>query len=271
MCAMQATQTSSLEWEKREHRASELAESNPAATEVMVFYAAVLSLQKQVFVAAAREFRVAPEVPLRAQFDLTFAASHLKDMVRNALKSGPSGVSAAAKDLQQQGEAHHRELLDSVASTPLFDPSNVEQFFARAVLQPYAEALARQLPAPIGYSGAVCPFCDGAPLAAVLRPEGDGAKRFLLCSLCLREWEFRRVICAWCGEQDHHKLPRFGTDELPHVNVFACDTCKHYLKGVDLTVNGLAVPLVDEVAAAPLDLWATEQGYTKTVVNLLGM
>ena len=53
--------------------------------------------------------------------------------------------------------------------------------------------------------------------------------------------------------------------------VFACDTCKHYLKAVDLTVTGLAVPLVDEVAAAPLDIWAVQQGYAKTVPNLMGM
>jgi hypothetical protein len=45
------------------------------------------------------------------------------------------------------------------------------------------------MPLPVGYSGSV--------------------------SFCLREWEFCRVICAWRGEEDHHKLPRFGTDGLP--------------------------------------------------------
>ena len=33
----------------------------------------------------------------------------------------------------------------------------------------------------------------------------------------------------------------------------------------------LAVPLIDEVAAAPLDLWIRERGYTKIEVNLLGV
>jgi hypothetical protein len=31
------------------------------------------------------------------------------------------------------------------------------------------------------------------------------------------------------------------------------------------------VPLVDEVAAAPLDLWASERGYVKIELNLVGL
>jgi formate dehydrogenase maturation protein FdhE len=40
---------------------------------------------------------------------------------------------------------------------------------------------------------------------------------------------------------------------------------------VDLTINGLAVPLVDEIAAAALDLWAVEHGYQKIELNLMGL
>jgi len=53
--------------------------------------------------------------------------------------------------------------------------------------------------------------------------------------------------------------------------VDACDTCKRYLKTVDLTRLGLAVPLVDEVAGAPLDVWARERGYEKLELNLVGL
>ena len=55
------------------------------------------------------------------------------------------------------------------------------------------------------------------------------------------------------------------------VRLEACDTCRHYIKGVDLTRLGLAVPLVDEVAAAALDVWAHERGYTKIELNLVGL
>jgi formate dehydrogenase maturation protein FdhE len=55
------------------------------------------------------------------------------------------------------------------------------------------------------------------------------------------------------------------------VRIEACDTCKHYLKGVDLTRLGFAVPIVDEIDAASLDLWAREHGYKKIELNLVGI
>jgi len=36
-----------------------------------------------------------------------------------------------------------------------------------------------------------------------------------------------------------------------------------------MTKNGLAEPIVDEVAAIPLDLWAQKQGYTRLQTNLM--
>ncbi|PYU36148.1 MAG: formate dehydrogenase accessory protein FdhE, partial [Acidobacteria bacterium] len=56
-----------------------------------------------------------------------------------------------------------------------------------------------------------------------------------------------------------------------HMRVEACDTCKTYINTVDLTKNGLAIPVVDELAALPLGLWAQENGYTKLQSNLLGI
>jgi len=41
----------------------------------------------------------------------------------------------------------------------------------------------------------------------VLRGEGDGAKRSLVCSLCALEWPFRRLICVNCGEEDKENCP----------------------------------------------------------------
>ena len=116
-----------------------------------------------------------------------------------------------------------------------------------------------------------CPFCGQKPVAAVLRPEGDGGKRFLLCSHCLTEWEFRRLLCPDCGEENHQKLPVYTVEEYPHIRIEACDTCRVYLKSIDLTRNGLAVPKVDELASVSLDLWAKEKGYTKLQPNLFGL
>jgi FdhE protein len=67
------------------------------------------------------------------------------------------------------------------------------------------------------------------------------------------------------------KLPVYTAEELPHVRVEACDTCHSYIKTIDLTKDGHAVPVVDELAAIPLSLWAVEKGYVKVSPNLLGV
>jgi FdhE protein len=144
-------------------------------------------------------------------------------------------------------------------------------FFARACLQPYAEYNASHSNLDLtAYTGPLCPLCNSRPQVAVLRPEGNGAKRSLICSFCLLEWNFRRIVCPACGEQDKEKLPRFSSPDFSHLRVEACDTCMTYLKSVDLTVNGLAIPIVDEIAGAPLDLWAGDHGYSKIELNLVG-
>ena len=55
------------------------------------------------------------------------------------------------------------------------------------------------------------------------------------------------------------------------MRVVACETCRVYIMTVVFSKDGLAVPLVDELAAVPLDLWAHERGYSKLQLNLLGM
>ncbi len=115
-----------------------------------------------------------------------------------------------------------------------------------------------------------CPRCAALPVAAVLREEGHGAKRFLLCALCLQEWECLRIVCPACGEQDFDKLPVYTAAQFAHVRIDACDRCHRYIKTIDLTKDGLAVPCVDDIASVSLDLWARERGYARVKSNVLG-
>ncbi len=89
--------------------------------------------------------------------------------------------------------------------------------------------------------------------------------------MCSTEWPFGRILCPACGEENVEKLSVYTASQFPYVRVEACDTCRRYIKTVDLTKNGHAVPLVDELATIPLNLWAKEHGYTKLQVNLLGL
>jgi formate dehydrogenase maturation protein FdhE len=197
-------------------------------------------------------------------------------------KHGPPNLAEAARHLRSaSGETQSHLLNDfwdsprpssnaSDASASETIGSATHNFFARAFLQPYAEFIRMRADSSAnGYSGSLCPFCGRKPGVAVLRPLGDGGQRRLVCSFCLAEWEFRRIVCANCGEEDHKNLPVYTADQFPHVRLDCCDRCRRYLKTVDLTKTGLADPIVDELATIPLDLWAREHGYEKLELNLL--
>ncbi len=199
-------------------------------------------------------------------------------------KHGPAKLAEEARKIRSGGDAMQRQMLvaffdddqqasrrpsaASLETSPApYEPS---YFFARVLYQPQADALASRMPLPATYSEASCPLCGSRPQFAVLRPEGDGGKRHLACSLCLTEWEFRRIVCPNCDEKDPLKLPRYSTEDPLAVRVEACETCKAYLKSFDMTVDGLMVPEAEEMASVALDLWAAEHGYHKLQLNLLG-
>jgi FdhE protein len=107
------------------------------------------------------------------------------------------------------------------------------------------------------------------PVLGVLREGGHGSKWTLLCGLCLMEWDYLRLACPTCGEQEFESLPVFTAEQFPHVRIKACETCRIYLKTIDLTKDGHAVPPVDDIATVSLDVWACERGYARLRQNLL--
>jgi FdhE protein len=66
-------------------------------------------------------------------------------------------------------------------------------------------------------------------------------------------------------------LPIYKAADFDAVRVEACDSCKTYIKSVDLTRDGHAVPMVDELATVALNMWAEDHGYAKVETNLLGL
>jgi FdhE protein len=255
-------------WTKRIERAESFREDGQAAVEVLQFYEKILRVQAdfaEELATTGVQFRA--DRPFREQLDLGSALRQLPRLESVTKQFGTAVLRSEAEALKHGGVEAVRTFMEKEIRGERLQEA--QRFFALALLQPLAESLSQQC--HLGeHSGNRCPVCDGLPLLAVLRPEGDGAKRSLQCSLCLTEWLYRRVLCPWCGETDKDKLPRYTVEECGYVRVEACDTCKKYLKSVDLTLEGRAVPMVDEVALAALDVWAVEQGFTKIASNLLG-
>jgi FdhE protein len=262
-----------VDWDKRIQRAVALAERHPSAAEVLAFYRHILDFQKTLCadVASLSLSAAGSEASFRERLDLDIAMRELPLLLSLVQRRGPSKLALEAAEISRVSLEQQRQMLQSfLLSTDGNEPVS-NAFFTRVLFQPYAERLAWAMTSRSADSStSVCPVCDARPQVAVLRPEGDGGKRFLVCSFCSTEWEFRRILCPVCGEVDHQKLPRYSAEDFNAVRVEACDTCKYYLKSVDMTVDGLAVPLVDEIATAPLDVWAMEQGFNKISLNLMG-
>jgi formate dehydrogenase accessory protein FdhE len=275
---MTTTQTVGTEYDARMRRAERLSSEHSFAAEFLDFYKQVAAFQKtlraNIAASSGMKSRSAPAAGLRDPLDLTVLLPHFRGFLSTIGQHAPPALGKAA---------HQTSLLPSdswVASLEAYwelagkydqQVGAFAQFLARAFLQPYAELRAVLTPqAPMVMTVRVCPLCGARPLLGVLRPEGDGGKRFLLCSFCSQEWEFRRILCPTCGEEAEGKLPVYVAEQLPHIRVEACDTCRFYLRTVDLTKDGHAIPLVDDLAAIPLTLWSHEKGYSRLQPNLLG-
>lgn len=264
-------QKKQIDWDKRIARAQDLARQHPGSAEILGFYGHILEFQAGIC-DGVKLPRETPDVSsFRKCLDVDLAMQLFPALLRLVEKRGPSKLAQQAADVSNAGSPRQRQMLQDFLTTPDGDEPQAHSFFARVLFQPQAEYLAAIAAEGLaGFSGSVCPVCGARPQVAVLHPEGDGGKRFLMCSFCLTEWGFRRILCPTCGEEDYQKLPRYSAEDVLAVRVEACDTCKYYLKSVDMTVDGLIVPFVDEVATAPLDLWAADQGYSKISLNLMG-
>jgi FdhE protein len=258
-------------WGRMIQRAGELIPKSEATRELLVFYEKLLESQKEVYdhFRSCREWL--PSGSLIA--DLPILKDALPALLRTVASYGPAPLAQEAENLLNG----QNDVVDEVLLTYWHSASD-DQFFAKAILQPYlrwlAESGGRPTDRTFNSQENRCPFCGGMPQVSFLQireASAESGNRDLVCATCLTNWPFRRVVCAYCGEERPFKLGYFHTKEYDHVRVEACDTCKHYIKGVDLTLLGLAIPLVDEVAAAALDVWAQEHGYLKIELNLIGL
>jgi len=266
------------DYDGRIRRAERLAALHPFTQEVLTFYKKISEFQENLYarmLSGGKLRRVDKNVPSsRQELQIEGLLPHFEEFLKFAATSAPVTLAESARQLSTQSpEAWANILQDYWATSGRDDRPNAafDQFLPRAFLQPYAEHLAGDRAADeTSAFPSLCPLCGARPLLGVLRPEGDGGKRFLLCSFCLREWEFRRIFCSTCGEETETKLPVYVAEQFPYIRVEACETCKFYLRTIDLTKDGNAVPLVDDLAAIPLSLWAEEHGYSRAQPNLLG-
>jgi len=251
---------------ERKQRALELAERFPFVADPMRLMAALCEAQETPYRRAAAR----PPTP----------GDLVAFVVRESLPAVMEATMSAGTELLRESvllRFHDGDLETIVRDWTLGHPiSETDAFLARSAVAPVLEAVPAIGTALRGETTDErrCPACGGLPQLAVFTETGElllTGQRRLVCSRCATEWAYARMTCVSCRETEGVRMPILADEaRLPHLRVDACDTCRSYLVTVDLRKEPRAIPIVDEIAALPIDLLATERGYTKISRNVMG-
>ena len=138
---------------------------------------------------------------------------------------------------------------------------------AQSALKPALHAWRRQL-APIGegahWEKGYCFICGAHATLGELQENAQALH--LRCGQCGPDWQFRRLRCIWCGNEDHGRLScLYSEDQLKKMRVEACDRCHGYLKVIASFFPTPPEMLpVEDLATLHLDYIAQEHGYERS-------
>ncbi len=105
-----------------------------------------------------------------------------------------------------------------------------------------------------------CPLCGSPPMMSRLEKEGQ---RTLACGLCHHEWNFPRMECPFCRNQDQNSLFYLFDEREEGYRIYACRRCQGYIKAVDARVLEKPAPLIlENLVTLHLDMLAQEKGLT---------
>lgn len=121
------------------------------------------------------------------------------------------------------------------------------------------------------WENSFCPVCGSMPNIGILGGDKEGGMS-LVCSLCETQWDFKRLHCPFCGNDNHEWLGYLVTESDEGYRINYCDKCKLYLKVVDIRKKGNVYSYpVEDILTLPLDILAQEKGYKRIAPNPLGM
>jgi FdhE protein len=244
-------------WDERIARAEKLSKEQPATRQLLEVYLKAARLQKRI----GQSFAGSEHADIRSVLKFL---PELKALVQKL--DSP----ALLKAFDELGDDQERwgDLLMEYWEQHDEQGPPAQAFLAWVLIQPYAQHMMARMSVQADAVLPQCPACGNPPQVSMLREFNNGAKRSLVCVMCGTEWETRRVLCVNCGEEHKDKLPVFSAEEFAQARIEACDNCKTYIKCLDLTKDGHAVPQVDDLATLALDLWAHEQGYERHQPNI---
>jgi hypothetical protein len=137
-------------------RAAHLAVTHPAAAPLLHFYSELARFQKPVFT----------ELQSKSQTDLRALVCHFPALIKLVASAGTELLASFAASNLHSTDDRLELLLATWEGGEALHPA--ARFYARVLLQPFAEYLASRGDIQASGAGPRCPFCNARPVAGVL-------------------------------------------------------------------------------------------------------
>lgn len=232
----------------------------PEASELLDFYSHILEYQREVYEALEGK-----EPNWRKGMKWFYK---LLEICR---EKGTIQISERAKELKQMERDRVGGMIDRFIKEKKAE--DIDRFLFLAFLGPFYERMAESMDIDKeNWLKTKCPVCGFRPHISYIADKEDvEGGRFLLCVLCGTDWLYNRNRCVNCGNEEDNSIDYYYNEENRAVQIQYCHKCGHYIKIVDMRLDGLAVPVVDDIATLVLDLWAKERGFTRFERNIFGL
>ncbi|HDQ04564.1 MAG TPA: formate dehydrogenase accessory protein FdhE [Deltaproteobacteria bacterium] len=156
------------------------------------------------------------------------------------------------------------EQTDSSRSDEKQHSFDLIDLFAEESLRPELEVIAEKYGAVVekaGWSEGYCPICGKEPKIGEIRESEEG-RRYLFCHQCGFKWNYRRIKCPFCGNDEQHSLAYFTVEGEESQRVDVCNKCRRYIKIIELPKSIEELNLdVEDIATLHLDMIAYDEGY----------
>ena len=210
-------------------------------------------------------------------FDLRRPQEYFNSLITIAEKKMPENakdILAIIKDNQFDWEKMIRASFDQVEEEPIVENKNnsdeteenldLIDLFVEESLRPELEYIADkygEIIAKSSWTEGYCPICGKEPKIGEIRGDEEG-QRYLFCHQCGYKWNFRRIKCPFCGNEEQHSLAYFAVEGEERHRVDVCNKCRRYIKIVELPKTAGEINLdVEDIATLHLDMLAYEEGY----------
>jgi FdhE protein len=204
--------------------------------------------------------------------DLAEPQAYFLALLEIAEKRAPGETGEMARKIRD-GEIRFNDLIYESFNPPSEDeeaPGDEEEasfdlveLFIEESLRPALEQVAAQYGDAIRkavWGEGYCPVCGREPKIGEIRDE-EGS-RYLFCNQCGFEWNYLRIKCPFCGNEEQQSLAYFTIEGDERYRVDVCNECKRYIKIVDFREAKQKADLdVEDIATLHLDMLANDEGY----------